>query len=303
MKKIPHVIPYQGSKRKLAPHILSYINFEVDILYEPFVGSGAITLAAATNNKANHYVIADKLAPLAELWKLLVNSPDVVAVEYNKIWSQQLDDPSGYFKTIREKFNADKDPIALLYLIARCVKNAVRFNNNGEFNQGADNRRLGMNPEKVRNESLLLSSLLKGKIDIYGTDYKEVIKKATPNDLIYMDPPWQGTSGKKDPRYAFLLNIDDLIESLNDLNVRNIPYILSFDGICGDKNYGQDLPRHLGLKKVMINAGRSSQATLLGRKDMTIESLYLSPSLLEKYNNNKSRVTYNTTNNLEFCFK
>ena len=32
------------------------------------------------------------------------------------------------------------------------------------------------------------------------------------------------------------------------------------------------------------DAGRSSQATLLGREEMTIESLYLSPALAESLN-------------------
>ena len=60
MKKAPHVIPYQGSKRKLAEDILSYMDFEIDTLYEPFAGSGAITLASAINQKANKFVVADK---------------------------------------------------------------------------------------------------------------------------------------------------------------------------------------------------------------------------------------------------
>jgi len=41
------------------------------------------------------------------------------------------------------------------------------------------------------------------------------------------------------------------------------------------------LPEHLNLIKIAIHAGRSSQATLLGRDDITIESLYLSPALVD----------------------
>ncbi|HHQ4579485.1 TPA: DNA adenine methylase, partial [Aeromonas hydrophila] len=83
MKKAPHVIPYQGSKRKLAENILSYMDFEIDTLYEPFVGSGAITLAAAANQKAKKFVVADKLEPLAELWKLIINDPERLTEEYS----------------------------------------------------------------------------------------------------------------------------------------------------------------------------------------------------------------------------
>ena len=278
----PHVIPYQGSKRKLARDILSYMDFEIDTLYEPFVGSGAVTLSAAVNNKAKKFVVADKLEPLAELWKLIVNEPGILAEEYSRIWNAQLNDPAAYFKMVRSEFNRTKSPSLLLYLVARCVKNAVRFNSSGEFNQGPDNRRLGMKPEKVKKEAEWISRLLKGRMEIFGGDFRSVVLKATPNDLVYMDPPWQGTSGKRDPRYAYLLNLDDLVEELGKLNQRNVPFMLSFDGACGEKTYGAELPGYLKLKKVELHAGRSSQATLLGRDDVTIESLYLSPALVAK---------------------
>ena len=211
MKKVPHVIPYQGSKRKLAEDILSFMNFEIDTLYEPFVGSGAITLASAVEGKAKKFVVADKLEPLADLWKMIVNDPERLVQEYSILWNEQLSDPREYFNKVRTDFNKTKSPSALLYLIARCVKNAVRFNNNGEFNQGADHRRLGLKPEKIQREAKQISNLLKDKVSIFSGDFREVISSANENDLVYMDPPWQGTSGKKDPRYAFLLNIDELI--------------------------------------------------------------------------------------------
>ena len=282
MQKAPHVIPYQGSKRKLAEDILSYMDFEIDTLYEPFVGSGAITLAAAANQKANKFVVADKLEPLAELWRLIVDDPERLTEEYSKRWNEQLSDPASYYKKVRDDFNKTKSPSDFLYLVARCVKNSVRFNGSGEFNQGPDNRRLGLKPDKLKREAARMSALLKDRIQVVGCDFREAISAATSNDLVYMDPPWQGTSGKRDPRYAYLLNLDELVEELHNLNQRNVPYMLSFDGACGDKTYGAELPDGLRLKKVALHAGRSSQATLLGRDEVTIESLYLSPALLAK---------------------
>ncbi len=282
MNKAPHVIPYQGSKRKLASSILSYVNFNVDTLFEPFVGSGAITLAMAANGMANKYVVADKFEALAELWRMMVFSPDLLIEEYTSLWNSQLTDPALFFNKTRDDFNTTKSPSALLYLIARCVKNAIRFNSNGDFNQGADHRRLGLKPEKLKKEVLRVSDLLRGVVDVHSCDFRESILNATENDLIYMDPPWQGTSGKKDPRYAHLLNIDELIAELQSLNTRNVPYMLSFDGSCGDKSYGKELPNFLDLHKVQLNAGISSQAILLGRNDVTIESLYLSPAFMHK---------------------
>lgn len=281
--KAPHIIPYQGSKRKLASQILNLVGYEVSgTFYEPFAGSAALTLSAASLGIGKKYVIGDKYSPLIELWKLIIESPVDVSVRYSKIWNEQLEDPKSYFLKIREEFNQNNDPVKFLYLVARCVKNAIRFNSSGDFNQSADNRRLGMKPDKVLVESKKASEILKGVTSLVAGDFMDVLKKAGSDDLVYMDPPWQGTSQKKDPRYAYLLNIENLIDGLSELNNRKVPYLLSFDGSCGDKSYGKELPEFLNLEKVYLNAGRSSQATLLGRSDITVESLYLSPALVEK---------------------
>lgn len=282
MIKIPHVLPYQGSKRKLAPHIIQHMNFEIDTLYEPFAGSAAITLAAAANRIANKYIISDKLQSIADLWNFVIENPKEASEYYSNVWNAQLDDPKEYFVKVRDRFNRDRNPIDFLYLTARSVKNAIRFNSNGEFNQSPDNRRLGTHPNKMTQEIFAAALLLKDQCSVLSTDFKDIIASATSNDLIYMDPPWQGTSNKRNPRYAYLLNIEDLIEQLYVLNKKNIPYILSFDGICGDKSYGNDLPYDLNLHKIILDAGRSTQATLLGRNEKTFESLYLSESCLLK---------------------
>ena len=280
--RTPHVIPYQGSKRKLAADILSNVNFDVNTFYEPFAGSAAITIAAAMNNIASNYVISDKLKVLADLWTMIVENPEGLIQQYMCLWESQLSNPKDYYFQVREAFNKEPSPPVFLYLVARCVKNSVRFNKYGEFNQGADNRRLGMKPSKLAKEVRATSSLLKDKVIITHGDFGNVLQNATSNDFVYMDPPWQGTSQKTDPRYAYLLDLDKLIDELESLNSRNVPYLLSFDGSCGKRTYGVSLPDSLELRRIGLNAGRSSQATLLGRDDETIESLYLSPALLEK---------------------
>lgn len=279
--KVPHVLPYQGSKRKISSEILNHINFPIETLYEPFAGSAAITLAAAQKKIAKRYFISDKLKSIADLWSFIINDPISAGEKYEKIWNDQLDDPKEYFLKVRNRYNTYQDPIDFLYLTARSVKNAVRFNSLGEFNQSPDNRRLGTRPEKMKSEMILSSKLLQGASS-ECMDFSEVIKIATKNDLLYLDPPWQGTSNKKDTRYAYLLNIEVFIEQLDYLNSKEIPFILSFDGKSGSKDYGTELPCDLNLKKHIINAGRSTQATLHGRKDITYESLYLSPAVLKK---------------------
>lgn len=283
MHRIPCPIPYQGSKRGLAFKILSYFPPHISgRLIEPFAGSAAISLAAAMTNRASQFIIADILAPLIEIWKLILENPEQLASEYERLWYSQLDDPKYTYFRIRDEFNIDHNPIKLLYLIVRCAKNAVRFNSEGQFNQSPDNRRLGMRPEKMRQEIFNAHRLLSGRTIALAADYREVLRLAEPDDLVYMDPPYQGVSSIGNPRYVQQLDLDMFIRELELLNKRNIPYLVSFDGACGGRTYGQELPPHLKLKRILLPAGRSSQATLLGREALTIESLYLSPALVER---------------------
>jgi len=94
--------------------------------------------------------------------------------------------------------------------------------------------------------------------------------------------PYQGS--KRDPRYLQGVLFDEFVEVLETLNYRDIKYLVSYDGRTGPRVHGRKLPERLRLHHVELHAGRSSQATLLGRAEITIESLYLSPALAESLN-------------------
>lgn len=279
---VPHPIPYQGSKRQLAPRILRYFPPSVDRLIEPFAGSAALSLAAAQSGKANRFLLNDLNASLINLWWHIIHKPEMVADYYEKLWHMQQGRERAFYDGVRLRFNRTQRPYYLLYLLARCVKASVRYNANGEFNQSPDNRRKGRQPKNMRSDILQAASLLREKTLFTATDYRRVLQDVTPNDLIYLDPPYQGVCANRDPRYIQGIELNRFIESLRDLNIRHIPYILSYDGRTGTKIYGQPLPADLELKGIELDAGRSSQSTLLGRKDRTYESLYLSPALVRQ---------------------
>lgn len=278
---LPQPIPYQGSKRLLAPTILSLVvGRRFATLYEPFAGSAAITLAAAHLALADHFVLSDSLVPLMGIWRSVVGSPHQLADAYEQIWTEQLPNPARFYARARDEFNADGGAAKLLYLLARCVKNAPRFNRDGGFNQSADHRRLGMRPAKMRREITGASALLAGRTTISAGDFETAIALATPDDLVYLDPPYMGTSSGRDRRYHRGLDRERLIAALDGLNRRGVPFLLSYDGRCGNTVYGPPLPASLEMEQIELRAGRSSQATLLGRSDVTFESLYVSKRLL-----------------------
>jgi len=277
--KIPHPIPYQGSKRNLASEILKFFPEHIERFIEPFAGSAAMTIASAYYFKANKFIINDINQPLVKLLQEIIENPEKIVSEYHFIWNSQINDEERYYYHIRDIFNETREPKYLLFLLAKCVKAAVRYGSSGNFNQSPDHRRLGRRPDNMRVDILNTSNLLKGKVTFYSEDYEKILDIATEKDLVYMDPPYQGTAKNGGFRYFDDLNHDNFIIALHKLNHRNVPFILSYDGRTGLKTYGAELPSELKLHKIEIDAGRSSLATLHNRNERTFEAVYISENL------------------------
>ncbi len=279
---VPHPIPYQGSKRTLAKSILRYFPDDARRLVEPFAGSAAVSLAALHYRKVKTVLIGDIDDALIKLLQQIADSPIEIADAYADIWRRQAGQERVFYDLIRKEFNASRQPDHFLYLLARCVKAAVRYNSNGEFNQSPDNRRKGTQPDTMKRNILGASRLLKGRAFIRHCDYRMLLDEATSEDIVYLDPPYQGVCKNRDPRYRQKIAFDDFVTQLIDLNRRNISFIVSYDGRTENKTYGEFLPSFLELTHIELDAGRSSQATLLGRQAKTFEALYLSPALMER---------------------
>lgn len=279
---VPHPFPYQGSKRGIAKYILPYFPSKVQCLIEPFCGAGAVTIAAAAHGLAKQFALNDLNKPLMDLWLEILDHPDLLCDEYERQWIEQQADRKAYFFKVRDEFNKTHNPHRLLYLLARIVKGSVRYSSDGQFNQSADNRRSGMKPNTMRQNIFAVSALLGKKTSISAVDFRQAIERATEDDLVYMDPPYQGTSFTRDHRYFNGLSYDEFVKALSLMNEKNLSFIISYDGITGEKVHGKLLPAILHLQHLHIHAGRSSQATLLGNKDETIESLYLSQALVRR---------------------
>ena len=280
---VPHIVQYQGSKRNLAPQILPYFPQKFHRLIEPFAGMAAITIATAQQKRAEEYLINDINFPLITLLESAIETPELLAANYDKLWREQFDYVGGsveHYYHVRDLFNnGNQEPEKILYLLARCVKGSVRYGKNGKFNQSPDKRRNGTNPKTLAASVHAISGLLKSKARFMATDYRDVLEMARPGDLVYMDPPYQGVSNVRDCRYLSGIDFESFVEAIDTLNRRGIDFVISYDGKCGEKEYGNDLPNWLDCEKIYLNAGVSSQEVLLGKKDITYEALYISRNL------------------------
>ncbi|MDO4582508.1 MAG: Dam family site-specific DNA-(adenine-N6)-methyltransferase [Planctomycetia bacterium] len=283
-RNVPHIIQYQGSKRKLASQILQYMPNQFHRLVEPFSGMAAITVAAAYNNRAEFYYVNDINAPLIAMLREAIENPGQLIKDYSVVWKEQFEfyeNHIQHFYVVRDRFNNGAEtPANMLYLLARCVKGAVRYGKDGKFNQSPDKRRHGTNPRTLEKNVYAISNLLKGRTKFSALDYHEILENVKAGDVVYMDPPYQGVTNVKDHRYVAGVPFEEFSKSIEILNQKGVDYIISYDGQCGDKEYGENLPASLGCKKILLDAGLSSQALFLGKKSTTLESLYISKSLL-----------------------
>lgn len=279
----PHIVQYQGSKRILAPQILRYMPKHCRRLVEPFSGTAAMTIAAALDGRSSSFHVNDLNAPLIAMIQEAVEHPQRLLDAYAKVWNEQFafsDGHVAHFYSVREKFNSgETSPANMLYMLARCVKGSVRYGRNGNFNQSPDKRRHGTSPDKLGGNLFAISKLLKGRTTFSSLDYREIFHSAKKGDVLYMDPPYQGVSDVRDNRYFAGVPFSEFSEALYELNRKGVDYLISYDGECGGRGYGVDLPQELQCRKYMLRAGLSTQATFLGRKETTFEALYVSKGI------------------------
>lgn len=288
MGKVPHLVQYQGSKRILAPEIVKFIPETTKRIIEPFAGTGAVSIFAAYQGICETFILNDINEPLIQMLELCIEDPTLLVKQYSEIWQGQFAEHENnidYFLKIRSEFNKGKcDAGRMLFLLARVVKGAVRYNAHGQMNQSCDKRRYGTKPNVIEYNAFRISELLKGKTMFYSMDYKDLLDIAEKGDLVYLDPPYQGTSNKentRDNRYIQGVQFEEFVGALEKLSEKGIDYIVSYDGMTGNRKIGQILPQYLNLKHMYVNAGLSAQATLNGKSETTYESLYLSGNLHE----------------------
>ena len=86
-----------------------------------------------------------------------------------------------------------------------------------------------------------------------------------------MDPPYQGTSNRENPRdnrYIQGVDFEEFVVELAKLNNRGIDFIVSYDGMTGDKIIGKHFPEELNLNHMYINAYQRRQRLMEKRNNV-----------------------------------
>lgn len=286
----PQPFPLQGSKRGQVPVINQLIPSGQPRLIEPFCGSAAMAIGARNAGLVGAVELSDLNVDIANLWAEIISAPGRLSDDYAAVWSEQFDaegvcsDSRAYFNQVRDHFNAaavgEGAPADFLFLLNRIVKAALRYSSKG-MNQSADGRRVGAKPSTVEQRLMDSARLMEGA-RVHHRDWLEALTSAVPDDLIYLDPPYQGTSGAGDTRYRAGLSVGDFEAGVRGAVARDLSLIISYDAIAGPAIYGRPLDESLGLVALDVVTGVSAQGTLLGRKQAAHETLYLSPALIDR---------------------
>ena len=222
-------------------------------------------------NCLNSMVCGDICNPLIELWILIQKDPNKLIISYKKNWMRLQKEGFKVYYEIRDRFNKNQNPDDLFFLSRTCVNGLIRFNKEGKFNNSLHHTRKGIHPERAEKIILDWSKAIQSVIFIKA-DYRETTKKATSKDFVYLDPPYFNTKG----RYFGTINYDEFISYLDDLNKRNVKYILSYDGMRGNRSYLKDLPKRLFKRHILLESGNSSFKKVMDKKcEVVKESVYL----------------------------
>lgn len=216
---------YVGDKYKLLPQLMEYFPSDTDRFIEPFCGGGSVFL----NVQAQHYLLNDWNPYLIRLHRFLMKS----AQNPEKFWKRIQRDIEKYGLTatfmgrnlppeyrrlykktyfsvynkeaylrMRNDFNDDQSNMELLYLLLIYGFNRmIRFNEKGQFNLPCGNVDFNKNVCTALND--YFAYVPEKDIRFSHLDFDAFLKKAkpTPDDFVYLDPPYLITGSEYNKKW------------------------------------------------------------------------------------------------------
>jgi len=189
-------IKCQGIKTKLVPFIIENVHRDESGLWiEPFVGTGVVALNLAPQRALltdkNQYIIA--LYQGIQDGTITSKTVREFLEHHGSILEKR---GSEYYIEMRDKFNANGDPLYFLFLNRADFNGMIRFNKSGQFNVPfcqKPNRFAKAYVTKISNQVAKMAKIMAGKDwRFMCCPWQETFSYATDIDYIYLDPPYIG---------------------------------------------------------------------------------------------------------------
>lgn len=189
-------IKCQGIKTKLLPTILRIMERNPEGLWiEPFLGSGAVVLNAAPKRA----LLADNNPHLIRFYQAIKEGViDSAATRYflEREGKRLSVEGQEYYYYVRERFNAEGNPLDFLFLNRSCFNGVIRFNKRGEFNVPFGHKPHRFAPAYI---TKIVNQVKRFQVatklfdwNFICQDFRATLDEAAEGDFIYCDPPYVG---------------------------------------------------------------------------------------------------------------
>lgn len=181
------ILKWAGNKTAIMPELLKHLPAG-SRLVEPFAGSCAVMMATDYPS----YLVADINPDLINLYQVIKNEVEYFIKEGRYLFEAR-NDSEAYYKT-RQEFNlrhggAIERALYFLYLNRHSYRGLCRYNKSGGFNVPFGNYKKAYFPEK---EIRAFAEKAQRAMFICAS-FDETLNMLLPGDVIYCDPPYDGT--------------------------------------------------------------------------------------------------------------
>ncbi|WP_457639531.1 DNA adenine methylase [Persephonella sp.] len=248
-------VKWAGGKRQIAHILIENMPTHYNKYIEPFIGGGALFFELLPEKA----IINDINKELINAYIVIKNSPE----ELIKSLKKHKNEKEYYYK-IRaldpEKLNPIERASRFIFLNKTCFNGLYRENSKGQFNVpfGRYKKPKILDEENIKAVSNFLNSI---ELQIFNTDYREVIKLAKRGDLVYLDPPYHPSSQTanftKYTKYDFSEKDQiELAENFKQLDKKGCYVILT----NSDTPLIRELYRNYNITPIITNRAINSKA-------------------------------------------
>jgi len=273
--KFKPVIKWSGSKRSQSESIIELFPKEIKTYYEPFCGGASILRQLLTSDiKVDNYICSDYNEGLIDLWNKIINNPDEVFNNYERMWNEMncnddRDFKRQYFYKVRKRYNEFKNPYDFMFIMRTTTNGMPRYNKKGEFNNSFHITRDGIIPKNFKPIIAEWNKLLnENNVQFIYQSYEDII--TIEGDLLYLDPPYANTKGMY---YGAI----DYTKLWSWIRKQDGKYLLSFDGKVNEEDFTFNVPEDVYSEHLYLHNGNSSFRRTIGKSNDSIvkESLYI----------------------------
>ena len=118
---------YIGNKYRSANRIVSTFPTDINIYFEPFLGSGAVLGQLRPRNS----IVCDNCEPLIALWRLVKADPQSLVESYTHNWNAYTENRQIAYDRAKDRFNARPNAHDFLFISRACYGGVIGFRRDG----------------------------------------------------------------------------------------------------------------------------------------------------------------------------